>query len=383
MKKIGYISMTILGPEVSYCELLDHEIMEKIAKDNWTAKFPLRPSAAGYCSRRLAFDLAQFKGLVKYDKEAMEPHVWRLLNLGHSVEYSALKNLELLPGFSLRYKQQMVSIFRLDSLDDQPGTLIEGAMDVVLWNEKYRALLDVKSAKDGFSAAFKTRWDETLDKFNQMKSLVKIGDSNNGWYADDVEAFIEELNGDFLIDNLYQLNLYACSDFLRERGIDHAVVYKYCKNDSRHYEIRFKPSMALFEKTRQKFNKIQQTIHDTQDPLQVGRDSYLGSFRCAFCPYKKPCWGEADALKAWFANFPKKAWPEALDDIDDPELPELFAAYEAAGEAAESQGDIETKICDILTAREITKVRLDNGHVYEVKLYKTPRSHFELRRSKV
>lgn len=377
-------SSTVLGPDVSYCDLLDHEIKEKIKHDDWTSKFPLRPSAAGYCSRRLAFDLAQHKGIAKYEKEAMDPTVWRLLNLGHSVEYSALKNLELLPGFSLRYKQQMVSIFRLDSLiEGQAGHLIEGAMDVVLWNEKYRALLDVKSAKDGFSAAFKTRWDETLNKFNEMKSLVKIGESNNAWFANDVEAFIEELNGDFLVDNLYQLNLYACSDFLRERGIDHAVVYKYCKNDSRHYEIRFRPSMALFEKTRQKFNIIQKTIHDTSDPLQVSRDSYLGSFRCAFCPYKKPCWGSEDALKAWFANFPKKAWPEDINNVSDATLPGLFDEYEAAGLAADAQSDLEVKICNILTTKEVTKVKLDNGNVYEVKFLKTPRAHFELRRSKL
>lgn len=374
----------ILGPEVSYCDLLDHEIIEKIKKDDWTAKFPLRPSAAGYCSRRLAFDLAQYKGIAKYEKELMEPNVWRLLNLGHSVEYSALKNLELLPGFSLRYKQQMVSIFRLDSLiEGQQGPLIEGAMDVVLWNDQYKALLDVKSAKDGFSAAFKTRWDETLSKFDQMKSLVKIGGSTNGWYADDVEAFIDELNGDFLVDNIYQLNLYACSDFLRERGIDHSVIYKYCKNDSRHYEIRFRPSMALFEKTRQKFSLIQKTIHETSDPMQVPRDSFLGSFRCAFCPYKKQCWGADDALKAWFANFPRKTWPENIGDISDDMLRPLFEQYEASGAEAKKQSDVESQICEILVNQEITKIRLDNGNIYEVKLYKTPKSHFELRRSKL
>lgn len=378
------VQSNILGPPVSYCDLLDHEITEKLKRDEYKKGFPLRPSAAGYCSRRLAYDLMEYKGFAVYDKEMMEPHVWRLLNLGHSVEYSALKNLELLPGFTLRYKQQMVSIFRLDPTEDgNPGQLIEGAMDVVLWNEQYKALLDVKSAKDGFSAAFKTRWDETLEKFNGMKSLTPIGDNNNAWYADDVEALIDELNGDFLVDNLYQLNLYACSDFLRERGIDHAVVYKYCKNDSRHYEIRFKPSMALFEKTREKFNKILQAIVKEKDPEKVDRDSYLGSFRCAFCPHKKQCWGDADALKEWFKNFPKKAWPDNLSDIDDPSLPALFEQFEAAGEAASEQSTIEMQICDILVANKILKVKLDNEHVYEVKFLKTPREHYELRRSKV
>ena len=374
-------SNKILGPEVSYCDLLDHEIVEKMKSDQKSRGFPLRPSAAGYCAKRLAFDLNEHLGFATYPKEEMKPELYRLLNLGHSVEYSALKNLELLPGFSLRYKQQMVSMFRLDPAPGETvGRLIEGSMDAVLWSDQYKALIDIKSAKDGFSMAYKTRWDETLDKFNQMKSLVRIGEGN-GWYADDVEAFITELNGDFLVDNLVQLNLYACSDFLRERGIDHAVVYKYGKNDSRHYEIRFRPSMALFEKTRQKFNAVYKAITSGAGPETIKCESYLGSFRCAYCPYKSQCHPGSDPTKAWYANFPKKKWPVDLDA--DSELGALFEQYEGAALVSKEQEVLETKICSLLADEEINKIKLANGHIYEVKLLKTPRPHFELRRSKL
>lgn len=372
----------ILGPEISYCDLLDYEIMEKMKTDHYKRGFPLRPSAAGYCAKRLAFDLNEYKGFAVYPKEEQEPHVYRLLNLGHSVEYSALKNLELLPGFTLRYKQQMVSMFRLDpGKGEQTGHLVEGSMDVVLWSEKYKALLDVKSAKDGHSSAYKTRWEETLDKYNSMKSLVRIGEGNKGWWANDVESFIEELNGDFLIDNLVQLNLYACSDFLRERGIDHGIIYKYNKNTSQHYEIRFRPSMALFEKTKQKFNQIYQAITSGQGPEAIGRESHLGSFRCAFCPYKAQCWGDDDALKAWFANFPKRQWP--VDISSDSELGALMDQYEANESVGVDQLALETKICDLLQNSKTTKIRLANDHIYELRLLKTPRPHFELRKGKL
>lgn len=368
----------ILGPEVSYCELLDHEIEEKIKKDNKEKKFPLRPSAAGYCARRLAFDLMEYRGYASYTKEPLEPSVYRLLNLGHSIEYSALKNLELLDGFSLRYKQQMVSMFRLDPLSlDLPGQLIEGSVDVVLWSDKFKCVLDVKSAGDGWSVAYKSRWEETLSKFDGMKTLTKL--SENGWYADDLEALIEELNGDYLVDNLVQLNLYACTDFLRERGIDHGVIYKYNKNSSKHYEIRFRPSMALFEKIKDKFNKINKAVNEKK-PESIKCESFLGSMRCAFCPYKGKCWN-TDAKTAWFKTFPKKEWPKDLRD--HPKLSDLMELYEDGVLASKSQEKLESDILKYMVDNQLRKIKLGNGHVYELKYLKSPTEHFELRRSKL
>ncbi len=370
----------VLGPEVSYCELLDHEIEAKIKEDMKEAKFPLRPSSAGYCARRLAFDLMEHRGYAKYEKEPMGPNVYRLLGLGHSVEYSALRNLEMLDGFKLRYKQQVVSMFRLDPLDpsiNPTGHLIEGSIDVVLWSDKYKCVLDVKSAGDGWSVAYKSRWEETLGKFDKMSSLTKL--SENGWYADNLEAFIAELNGDFLVDNLVQLNLYACSDFLVERGIDHAVIYKYNKNSSKHYEIRFKPSMALFEQIKNKFNAINKAV-DARNPESIKCESFLGSMRCAFCPYKGKCW-DTDAQKAWFKTFPKKEWPKDLRDHNSLQL--LMDQYEITLTNEKAADKLEAEILQYMTEHKLRKIKLENGNVYELKYLKTPTEHFELRRSKL
>ncbi len=385
--------MTIpLGPQESYCDMIDAAMLaEEAAK---TTKFyPLRPSAAGYCSRRLAYDLMTFNGYGDYGKEIKKPEVLRLLNLGHSIEYSALRNMQKLPGFELKYQQQVTTMFRLDpTAPGEQGKLIEGSMDVVMWSEEHKGLLDVKSVKDGFSSYFSTRWDENCDKYTNMKSLQPFGEPNakgqyRAFYADDLDALISELNGDFLCDNLYQLNLYACSSFLVERGISHGVVYRYGKNDSRHMEIRFRPSQAVYQKTFEKFNSINQAVA-RRDPESVPKDSFLGSFRCSFCPHSKSCWGaDSDATKAWFATFPAKEWPVRLNEISNTgardSLGLLFQSYQTEVAHGPEAEKLEEQILKIMTENEINKIQLDNKLVYEVKYLKSPKPHFELRRGKL
>lgn len=376
------VAPTVLGPEMGYTDLLDHEIMEKIKRDAEIVRHPLRPSSAGYCARRLAYELSESLGHAKYEKELMNPTTYRLLNFGHSVEFSALQNLRMLPGFQMRYKQQVVTCFKLEDMaDGTKAPLIEGSTDVVLWSEKYKCVLDVKSQKDGWSSFHKTRWDEGLEKYNNMKSLVRIGES--AWYADDVLALLKEINGDFLADNIYQLNLYACSEFLRERGIDHAVIYKYGKNDSRHYEIRFRPSMELYRQVESKFNNIFKMVH-SREPEKVPKESFLGSARCAFCPFKKQCWNE-DALKAWYRTLPRKEWPDHIDSLGEAsaELRTMFAQWGSALKADHEKEILENQILRLLVENKVQKIKLDSGDIYEVKYYKSPREHFELKRSKL
>lgn len=368
----------ILGPEVSYCDLLDYEITEHL-KNEKKDFFPLRPSAAGKCSRALAYDLMAYKGYATYDKKPIEPNIYRLFELGHSVEYSALKNFKLLKDFSLRYKQQSLHMFNLEPTEEgKDGQIIEGSLDVVLWSEKHRCVLDVKSQKDGFSSAFKTRWAETIDKYSQMKTLVQFGAS--AFYADDLEAFCAELGGDFLVDNLVQLNLYACTEFLRERKVDHGVIYKYNKNTSEHYEIRFKPSMAMFKATQKKFDLINQAVAK-KEPETVPKDFLLGGMRCAFCPYSKECWGQ-DGTKAWFKTFPKKEWPEPASEVSET-LPALLTKYEEGLTTEKDTVRLEQDILATMEKAKVNKIKLDNGHVYEAKYLKSPKPHYELRRTKL
>ena len=382
----------MLGPTKSYCDMIDTAMLKNEA-ERTTKYYPLRPSAAGYCSRRLAYDLMDYHGYATYEKEIKRADTLRLLNLGHSIEFSALRNMESLEGFDLRYKQQVLSMFRLDpTTPNEPGRLIEGSLDVVMWSEEHKGLLDVKSVGDRHSSAFSSKWDEMLDKYSNMKSLQVFGEPNekgiyNAFYADDLDSFLTELNGDFLSDNLYQLNLYACAPFLVERGIDHAIVYRYCKNNSKHMEIRFRPSQGVFQRTFEKFNSINQAVH-ARTPEVVPKDSFLGSFRCAYCPFKSNCWGaDADATKAWFATFPEKLWPIRLYELANPnaaqQLGSLFGTYLAAKEQGEKASQEEEKILAILTEEKITKIQLDNKQIYEVKFLKSPKPHFELRRGKL
>jgi len=379
---------TILGPPVGYTDLLDHEIREKLKREEEAKAegrhkfFPLRPSAAGYCARRLAYDLMSYRGHAHFPQEPKEPHVYRLLELGHSVEYSVLRNFELLKIVQPRYKQQVLTFFKLERLDpDSERELIEGSCDVVLVSKDYKCVMDVKSQKDGFSAFYATRWDETLAKFDQMKTLTKVSDTC--WYADNLEAFLNESGDAFLSDNLYQLNLYACSEFLQARGVDHAAIYKYNKNDSRHYELRFRPSPALAKRVQEKFNLISKCV-DAKKPEDVPREAMLGSMRCAFCPFSQECWGGEDARRAWLTNLPPKQWPKDTHKLGQTgqRLEELITTWEALASEEKRKEKVEAAITEILVTHKLPKIRTAAGRVYEAKYLKTGGAHYELRRSK-
>ena len=373
----------IPGPPVGYTDLIDEFTRDKIEENSKKERsFPLRPSAAGYCGRRLAFDLMEYKGYASYEKTPMEPNTYRLLNLGHSVEYSAIKNFELVNFWKIKYKQQSVDLFKLEPIKGEEDKIIEGSADLVVYSPEWKCVIDIKSQKDAFSKAFPTRWKETLKKYEEMSSLQAL--SETAFYAENLEAFVEELKDDFLVDNLLQLNMYACSQFFQDRGIDHAVIYKYNKNDSRHYEIRFKPCKKLFKRIQDKFNQVNKAVAN-KDPKSVPCDFKLGSMRCAFCPYAKECWPEGqDGLKAWFSTFPKKKWPTDLHKIKDKgQLKKLFQDFEKGIDDIKIKEETEQEIVKLMLEKGLKKIKLDNEHIYEVKYLKSPRPHYELRRTKL
>lgn len=368
----------IPGPPVGYTDLLDEQIIQSQKEEQaqfraGTKKryFPLRPSAAGYCSRRLALDLMEYYGYSESEEKINPPALERLFDLGHSVEYSVLRFFHRVKLFRVKYKQQALICFKLED-----GTIIEGSCDDCLINDEWKSIMDVKSTKDGFHQSFKTKWDGILAKFDGMKSIQKLSDT--AYYAENIEAFMEEYGDDFLLDNLYQLNLYALSPFMKEMGIDHAVIYKYNKNDSRHYELRFKPSQKLADKIKAKFDVINEAVKKKR-PQDVPQDCKLGTMRAAFCP----CRAGEDSKAAWFKTFPPKKWPKDQNRINDLGLNLALAQYEELVEAVADQKKYEQKVIDILAEKKIQKIRLDNGNIYEVKLLKSPRPHYELRRGKL
>lgn len=362
----------IPGPPVGYTDLLDHAIVEGQKENKDKKYYPLRPSAAGFCALKLAQDLMTYYGYAEYTRESISPGLTRLFKLGHSIEYSTLQYFNNVPLFDVKYKQQLVTCFRLVD-----GTLIEGSCDACFISDKWKAVMDVKSTKDKFSRAFSTQWVERFDKFDGMNSLSKLSDT--AWYADDVIEFMKEYGDDYLFDNIYQLNLYASTDFMKERSIDHCVIYKYNKNDSRHYELRFKPTDILAKEVEDKFNAIVTAVKK-KDISSIKPTCKLGTMRGAFCG----CNGHpGDVKKAWYATLPKKKWPVDIAKLNSAELEIYFKSYEDRLKGETHQKNIELNILERLQAKKVQKIKLDNGHIYEVKFLKSPKPHYELRRSKL
>lgn len=371
------------GPGASIVSLLDH--VQDSDPDIFNA-FPLRPSSAGRCTRELAYSTASYMGLQTYEFEDKPARVKRLLNLGHSIEYHVIKHLYKIsdaePGFRIKYKQQALPLFMLDPVGDEPAPEIEGALDLAIELHKDLGFADIKSYGEKWSSWFKNKTMELHDKFDQYCEKI----DEKGWWIEDLPAFLAQMNDPFLADNFYQMNAYCHSEFALKKGVSWGSIIKYNKNDSDMWELRFKPSLAMYEEVKAKF----QTAYNAGavgTPEQAPRDYKLGSVRCAFCDYKAYCWPEKDALKSWFETWPKKKWPRDLDRLPAPELVGLFEKYEDATAAGTQAEPAEAEIVRILTELKEKKVKLPNGHIYELKALKTggvagsPR--IALRRSKL
>ncbi len=374
----------LLGPDVGYTDLLNHETMDLMEEQaEATSDYhPIRPSSSGNCTRELTYQLMEYTGQAKFSKKVDSAESHRLLNLGGFIETHLIKMFDkFLKVFKIRYKQQMVEFYRLTSKTDSAlSHIVEGSIDLCFWSPKYKCVIDVKSKKDKFSVAYSSQWDETSAKLAGMQSCVRI--SETAFWVEDLEKFVEELRDPFFVSNFLQLNGYACTEFLKSRGVDHAAIVQYNKNDSRVREIRFKPSVALFEKVKQKFQTVLDAV-GAKDIELAPRDYALGSIKCAFCPYSKQCWGDRDALKEYFGTFPKKKFPKDIDRLKSHEaLAPLFEKYEEYA-AYESKAEaVESEIVKLLTEEKVQKIRLPNGSVYDVRYYKTDDS-IKLKRGKV
>jgi hypothetical protein len=233
-------------------------------------------------------------------------------------------------------------------------------------------VVDVKSAKSKFSHAFATDWEERIDKLSSMDSLVHFSDL--GWYAEDLPAFLEEFDDEFKKDNALQINLYCLAPFSKERNVTHGSLYYYAKNSSDHIEIRFKPDQSVFDQVRDKFTRVYE-LCKTATPEQVAAtqcDFLAGTAKHAFCDCHAMSGRDPKAaLDAYFQTFPKKRWPTDIEKLKDQFLQDAFVEFEGVSEAADRLDKIEQEICKKLLEKKVSKVRLPNGHVYELKQYKT------------
>jgi hypothetical protein len=370
----------ILGPPVSYIDILDDQIMENQKKDEellkaGKSKFgsPLRPSSAGECERALAFKLQEFIGTAYYEKELMTPATVRLLGLGNSVEFSIIRFLKQCELFQVKYEQQTLGFFNIESENPKIAKFLEGSNDLCIVSEQHgwKAVVDVKSKGDKFSSTHSSKWAEEDDKFMNMKTMQNIGKS--AYWVEDLEAFLEELNDPFFAANFLQVNLYANSQFMKERGINHGVILQYQKNTSVLREVRFKPSEKLYKDIEIKF-KAAAAAATANDPM-LAKETFLpGSIKCAFCAYVKPCRGNFDTKKAFFNTLKDKYFPKNFNKVEDEQLKAYLLEFDAIYGAEKQKSELEQKIAKRMLDSKTYKVKLDNGHVYEVKTFKTTTS---------
>lgn len=386
----------VLGPEISYVDLLNVKTRqaaameeEAIAQGAQPPYNPLRPSSAGKCTRELAYSLMEFTKQTYYPKEVREPNVTRLLSVGHFLEDQLIQQFEKFIGdyFKVKYKQHSVEGFEVTSKKyEQVSGVVEGSIDWCFWSPETRGLIDAKTKKDKFHQHYRTDWEATTEKLKDMRTVETIGNSDKGFWIEDVDAFLAELKDPFWEQNFFQTNFYANTDWAKRKGIDHVSLIYYSKNDSRLREIRFKPSAALYEKTRAKFQEAVDAC-DEGDPTKARRDYQLGSIKCAFCPYSKQCWGsKSDALGDYFETFPKKKWPKDTAKLkkviaDSFEL--LYNDFIATSNAAASQRETEDQILRLMEEHNISRIRFKDNKIYERKLYKSPRQHYRLKRTKL
>ena len=362
----------IKGPLKGYCDMLDEALVSKDAGGNSSKYYPLRPSSAGKCTRELAYALSEYEGKASYPKEAMDPDTQRLLNLGHSIEWNILSMFADAKCFEVRYKQQVLSFFQVSK-----DRWIEGSIDACFISEQHKGVIDIKSKGNKYSSWSKTQWDEHNEKFSNLQSVTKVSDSF--FWIKNLEDFINEVNDPFLASNFYQLNLYANAEFMRQRGIDHASIIQYNKNDSRIRELRFEPSDSVFAHVKDKFQLVDYLVNVEGDASLAPKDYALGSIKCAFCDYKKVCWPTDDSLKAYFSTWPKKQWPENADEV----LEEAYHLYKASADQAKKQEQFELELVRLLDSKMIERVKFKDGSVYELKFLKSPRPHMALRRTKI
>lgn len=355
------------APKMGYVDLMDTAINEEQQSKTGKEYSTIRPSQAGGCETALAFDHLAYTDQLPYTKDPMKPNIVRLLNLGHSVEFSMIKDLWRLKEFDIKikYKQQVVTCGHIFDHHTGEPKIVEGSVDFALVSEKhgFKTLCDAKSAKDAFSRAWKTKWDEDFEKFCNFESTEKL--SETCIVIKELAPFLKELGSDFKLNNYLQLNYYACSDFFKSRGFDNCSLLYYNKNDSRIYEMRFTPSQEVADMVTAKFQKAIMS----KDPLKDCERTYkLGSIRCAFCKHSDKCWSD-DALQAFFDNLPNKRWPMDISRVNGSEaLSALFTRFRDHDIKAKEK--IEEEICSIMFDQKIKKIKLEDKKVYEMKALK-------------
>lgn len=351
-------------PPVGFVDMLDIHATklaeEEVSKPN--LRFPLRPSSAGDCDRALAYSYAEYKGYGHWPRPPMKPELARVFSLGHSVEYDIIKHFKAVPDLSVKYQQQVLTFGRLHD-----GTIIEGSIDGIFVHPKWSMIFDVKSKKSKFSSWSADSWTELDAKLRNMTTVQTI--TNTTFYADNLEAFLDELNDPFFAANFLQLNFYACHPFVTERGITLAAIIQYDKNASRLREVRFRPSDKAAAAVLSRFQSIAKTVDETKDPTAVEKTFAFGSIKCAFCDRKDLCWPGKNAKKEAYKNEPTPNWPKDTSRLgeDGAQLDALLKELEAYNAVPPKAAQVEQKIAVICERLKLNRIRDASGQIYDIK----------------
>src|SRR5574343_313550 len=330
-------TINIPGPVVGITDLINYAVVEQAEKEETklkqgvAEKSPFRPSSAGECERALAYKGIEYLGKNYYEKKIPEANVQLIFALGHAIEAMLLKVFEKVEYFQVKYTQQVLSFFSFLSGDVKLDQLVEGSNDLCLVG--------------------------TFDKLRKMKSVKEI--SPTSYWIESPEDFIKELNDPFMAMNVWQLNLYAMSEFMRERGFDFCSLLYFSKDNSFMREIRFKPSINLYHKVEARFQSAAKAAAQN-NPMLAKQEFLLGSTKCAYCPYVKHCWGvdEQVALKESYKNNPKKVWPLDLDRNEAfYDMAYTVAEYFETDDMVHTRKELESEIMKFMLEQNVDKIQ--------------------------
>lgn len=346
-------------------------------------RFPLSPSQLGGCSRKMALDLAEFSNIAVYPKEKYDPRSTRRFSRGYDIEYSLLKQLNKYVPIQQSYKQQHIEMAR--TFDDR---IIGGSVDVVLVDENEAMITDIKSKATYYSNAYTDKFEHDFKELAEYEGVHQFGDM--AFYIEDIHEFYHK----FPIDNFtsryfIQLNMYGASPWAREfrhngfpniKGISHVSLLFENKNNHMLAEVRWKPSIKLYDETIEKAQNIYNyVVRDKKEPSEYPAEFTLGTVNCRLCDRRAVCW--KDKRHPW--NGPKTKWAKDIDRLEGAEnIEKVYENYKKLLTTQKELDRVEQDLLALLVQTGEQKVRFSDTHIYEIKKLKSPKEHLKLKRSK-